>query len=111
MKKVVAVLFVVTLAFTMVSGCATDPATGKKSVDWSEVGKYYSQYVMGFAVPVGSVAAVAVAPETAPLVALASVEASKLNDLIVAKASGDQLAAQQQAVQIAIDAVNAAVKK
>lgn len=107
MRKLTVVLIAVGMAL---GGCATDPMTGKQSVDWAKVGEYYTQYVMGFAVPVGSAVAVAAAPGTAPLVALAAKEAAALNSLIAAKASGDQLAAQQQAVQLAVETVNAAVK-
>lgn len=89
-------------------GCAKNGGItlNPNQIDWAQTSKYYHDYIVGFAVPVGSTVAAIAVPEATPLIALASNEAKKLDDLIAAKASDATIADQANKVQEIIQGIN-----
>ena len=109
MKRIIAILFVLALAFTMTAGCVTDPVTGKKTADWLKISAYFHKYVIGLIAPIGETAAAILAPQAAPLIALADRQVTKLDTMIAAKATGAALNTQTGAIIDIINDINATV--
>ena len=109
MKRLLAVRFVVALAFTMISGCSTTGngvATSPSTVDWTKTAAWYNEYVVGLASVGLGVAGIAY-PKAAPAIAIAAKEVANLNTLLEQKAGDATVQAQISTIDQAIADANA----
>lgn len=123
MKRIIAVLFVVALAFTMICACTTTqtpavpatattaavPATTTQAIDWSKTSQFYHTWVAGLIAPIGLAAATIADPQAGPAIAIASKEVANLDNLLASKASGAAVANQVAILDKAVTDADAKV--